>query len=57
MSSEEVKRVIKALNNKKSVIISCIQVKVLIDSADTCEIYEIFANIINRSIRNGTFPE
>ena len=55
MSSEEVKKVIKSLNKKKSAISSCIPVKVLIDSVDTY--LPIFTDIINSSIRNGTFPE
>ena len=53
--SEEVKKVIKSLNKKKSAISSCIPVEVLIDSVDTY--LPIFTNIINSSIRNGTFPE
>ena len=53
--SEEVKKVIKSLNKKKSVISLCIPVKLLIDSVDTY--LPIFTNIINSSIRNGTFPE
>ena len=55
MSSEEVKKVIKSLNKKKSAISSCIPVKVLIDSVDTY--LSIFTDIINSSRRNGTFPE
>ena len=55
VSSEEVKKVIKSLNKKKSAISSCILVKVLIDSVDTY--LQIFTDIINISIRNGTFPE
>ena len=55
MSPEEVKKVIKSLNKKKSAISSCIPVKVLIDSVDTY--LPIFTDIINSSIRNGTFPE
>ena len=55
MSSEEVKKVIKSLNKKKSAISSCIPVKVLLDSVDTY--LPIFTDIINSSIRNGTFPE
>ena len=55
VSSEEVKKVIKSLNKKKSAISSCIPVKVLIDSVDTY--LPIFTDIINSSIRNGTFPE
>ena len=49
------KNVIKSLNKKKSAISSCIPVKVLIDSVDTY--LPIFTDIINSSIRNGTFPE
>ena len=55
VSSEEVKKVTKSLNKKKSVINSCIPVKVLIDSVDTY--LPIFTDVINSSIRNGTFPE
>ena len=55
MSSKKVKKVIKSLNKKKSAISSCILVKVLIDSVDTY--FPIFTDIINSSIRNGTFPE
>ena len=55
VSSKEVKKVIKSLNKKKSAISSCIPVKVLIDSVDTY--LPIFTDIINSSIRNGTFPE
>ena len=55
VSSEEVKKIIKSLNKKKLAICSCIPVKVLIDSVDTY--LPVFTNIINSSIRNGTFPE
>ena len=55
MSSEEVKKAIKSLNKKKSAISSCIPVKVLFDSVDTY--LPIFTDIINSSVRNGTFPE
>ena len=55
VSSEEVKNVIKSLNKKKSAINSCIPVKVLIDSVDSY--LPIFTDIVNSSIRNGTFPE
>ena len=55
VSPEEVKKVIKSLNKKKSAISSCIPVKVLIDSVDTY--LPIFTDIINSSIRNGAFPE
>ena len=55
VSSEEVKKVIKSLNKKKSAISSCIPVKVLIDSVDTY--LPIFTDIINSSIRNGTFSD
>ena len=54
VSSEEVKKVIKSLNKKKSAISSCIPVKVLIDSVDTY--LPIFTDIANGSVRNGTFP-
>ena len=53
--SEEVKKVIKSLNKKKSAISSCIPVEVLINSVDTY--LPIFADIINSSMRNGTFPQ
>ena len=55
MSSDEVKKVIKSLNKKKSAISSCIPVKVLTDSLDTY--LPIFTDITNSFIRNGTFPE
>ena len=55
MSPEEVKQVIKSLNKKKSAISSCIPVKVLIVSVNTN--LPIFTDILNRSIRNGTYPE
>ena len=55
MSSEEVKKVIKSLNKKKSAISSCIPAKVLIDSVDTY--LPIFTDIINNSKRSDTFPE
>ena len=52
---EEVKKVIKSLNKKKSAISSCIPVKVLIHSVDTYLL--ISTDIKKSSIRNGTFPE
>ena len=55
VSSEEVKKVIKSLNKKKSAISSSIPVKVLIDSVDIN--FPTFTDIINSSITNGTFPE
>ena len=55
VSSEEVKKFIKSLSKKKSDISSCIPVKVLVASVDTY--LPIFTDIINSSIRNGTFPE
>ena len=55
VSPEEVKKVIKSLNKKKSAISSCIPVKVLIDSVDTY--LPIFTDIVNSSVRNGTFSE
>ena len=55
VSPEEVKKVIKSLNKKKSAICSCISVKVLIDSVDTY--LPIFTDIINSSTKNGTFSE
>ena len=45
VSSEEVKKVIKSLNKKKSAISSCIPVKVIFDSVDTY--HPIFTDIIN----------
>ena len=48
MSSKEVKKVIKSLYKKKSAISSC-------DSVDTYLL--IFTDIINSTIRNGTFPK
>ena len=54
MSSEEVKN-IQSFNKKKSAIISCIPVKVFIDSVDAY--LPIFADNINSSIRNGTYLE
>ena len=50
MTSEEVKKVIKSFNKKKSTISSHILVKVLIDCGDTY--LPIFTDIIN-----STFPE
>ena len=55
MSFEEVKKVIKSLKKKKSAISSCIPVKVLIDPLDTYLL--LFTDIIDSSIRHGTFPE
>ena len=55
VSPEEVKNIIQSLNKKKSAISSCIPVKVLIDTVDSY--LSIFADIINSSIRNGTFSE
>ena len=55
VSSKEVKKVIKSFNRKKPATSSYIPVKVLIDSVDTY--LPIFTDIINSSIRNGTFPE
>ena len=55
VSSEEVKKFIKSLSKEKSDISSCIPVKVLVASVDTY--LPIFTDIINSSIRNGTFPE
>ena len=49
VSSEEVKKVMKSLNRKKSTISYCIPVKVLLDSVDTY--LPIFTDIINISIR------
>ena len=53
--SKVVNKTIKSSNKKTSTISSCIPVKVLIDSIDTY--LPIFTDIINSSIRNGTFPE
>ena len=55
VSSEEVKKVIKSLDKKKAAISTCIPVKILIDSIDTY--LPILTDIINNSIRNGTFPD
>ena len=55
MSSEEVRNIIQSLNKKESAISSCIPVKVFIDSVDTY--LQIFTDIINSSVRNGTFPK
>ena len=55
VSSEEVKKVIKSLNKKKAAISTYIPVKILIDSSDTY--LPILTDIINNSIRNGTFPD
>ena len=55
MPSEEVKKVIKSLNKKKSTISSCTPVKVLIYSVDTC--LPICTDIIINFIRNDIFPE
>ena len=55
MSSEEVKKVIRSLNEKKSAISSCVPVRVMIDSVDTY--LPMFTDIINSSIRNSLFPE
>ena len=54
MSSEEVKKVMKSFNKKKSTISSRISVKVLIDSANIH--LAISTDIINSSIRNSIFP-
>ena len=53
--SKVVNKTIKSSNKKTSTISSCIPVKVLIDSIDTY--LPIFTDIINSSVRNGTFPE
>ena len=55
MSPEEGKKVIKSLNKNKSAISSFIPVKVLINSVDMY--LPIFTDVINSSIRNGTFSE
>ena len=55
VSFEEVKKVIKSLKKKKSAISSCIPVKVLIDPLDTYLL--LFTDIIDSSMRHGTFPE
>ena len=44
----------KSLSKKKPTISSCTPVKVLIDSVDTY--LSIFADIINSSTRNVTYP-
>ena len=55
VSSEEVKKVIKPLNKKKAAISTCIPVKILVDSIDTY--LPLLTDIINNSVRNGTFPD
>ena len=55
VSSEEVKKVVKSLNKKKAAISTCIPVKILVDSIDTY--LPVLTDIINNSIRNGTFPD
>ena len=55
VSSEEVKTVIKPLNKKKAAISTCIPVKILVDSIDTY--LPVLTDIINNSIRDGTFPD
>ena len=55
VSSEEVKKVIKSLTKKKAAISTCIPVKILVDSIDTY--LPVLTDIINNSIRNGTFPD
>ena len=54
VSSKVVNKTIKS-SNKETAISSCIPSKVLIDSIDTY--LPIFTDIINSSVRNGTFPE
>ena len=55
VSSKEDKKVIKSLNKKKVTISTCIPVKILIDSID--RYLPVLTDIINNSIRNGTFPD
>ena len=55
VSSKVVNKTIKSSNKKTSAISSCSPVKVLIDSIGTY--LPIFTDIINSSVRNGTFPE
>ena len=53
VSSEEVKKIIKSLNKKKSAISSRIPVNILIDSVDTY--LAIFTDIINSSRKMAHF--
>ena len=55
VSSNEVKKIIKSLNTKKSALSSCISVSILINSIDTY--LSILTDIINDSIKNGVFPD
>ena len=55
VSSNEVKKIIKSLNSKKSALSSCIPVSILINSIDTY--LPILTDIINDSIKNGVFPD
>ena len=43
------------MNKKKAAISACIPVKLLVDSIDTY--LPVLTDIINNSIRNGTFPD
>ena len=45
----------KSLNKKKAAISTCIPVKILVDSIDTY--LPVLTDIINNSVRNGTFPD
>ena len=55
VSSNEVKKIIKSLNTKKSALSSCIPVSMLINSVDTY--LPILTDITNDSIKNGVFPD
>ena len=55
VSSNEVKKIIKSLNRKKSAISSCIPNSILIASMD---IYvALLTDIINNSMKIGIFPD
>ena len=55
ISSDEVKKVIKNLNRKRSATSSCIPVSILIDSMD---IYLPFlTDVITDSLKTGMFPD
>ena len=55
LASNEVKKIIKSLNRKKSTISSCIQVSILIDSMDFYLLLLIY--IINDSLKRCIFPD
>ena len=55
VSSNEVQKMIKSLNRKKSAISFCIPVSILIHSMD---IYlPLLTDIINDSVKRGIFPD